>query len=55
LLKKCFIKVIKQSIIAEENYTQVNLIRNEHNEQILLKIDLISDIAKYYIYEGDSV
>jgi predicted nucleotidyltransferase component of viral defense system len=41
-------KIIKQSIIAEENYTQVNLIRNEHNEQINLKIDLINDIAPYF-------
>jgi len=41
-------KVMTQSIIAEENYTQVYLIQNEHNEPVHLKIDLINDIAPYF-------
>ncbi|KPA14877.1 protein containing DUF1814 [Candidatus Magnetomorum sp. HK-1] len=41
-------KVMKQSIIAEENYTQVNLIKNVKNDQIFLKIDMINDIAKRF-------
>jgi predicted nucleotidyltransferase component of viral defense system len=41
-------KIMKQSIIAEENYTQVNLLRIEQNENIYLKIDMINDIAQHF-------
>jgi predicted nucleotidyltransferase component of viral defense system len=41
-------EVMKQSIISEENYTQLNLVRIEQNEKIYLKIDIINDIAPYW-------
>ena len=41
-------EIMKQSIISEENYTQVNLLRIEQNKKIYLKIDMINDIAPYF-------